>query len=100
MAALGDALRIWTGIEQAVRLSRNLLDIDLDAIEVNGTPVTVFVARLNERLRMLADALSAQDPVGTADTLLYELPEVVQDWRDVLQTLRRVVSEGGGSAWR
>ncbi len=30
-----------------------------------------------------------RDQIGLADTLLYEFPEVVQEWRDILDVLQR-----------
>ena len=40
---------------------------------------------------MSRSALQANDPVGLSDTLLYEMPEVVDEWRRLLEQLRGLV---------
>ena len=40
-------------------------------------------------------ALLERDPIGLSDTLLYELPGIVEEWRSILDTLKRQI-EGEG----
>ena len=46
------------------------------------------VDELEQRLRLIADALRAKDPIGLADILLHEMPTVVQSWRTMLGELQ------------
>ena len=36
-------------------------------------------------------ALLERDPIGLSDTLLYELPGIVEEWRSILDTLKRQI---------
>jgi len=87
MQPLRNALTGWGGVQQAVSMIAAALGLDLDQIEVDGTPVPTIVTGLHEQLQIIAHALTKQDPVGLADTLQYELPPVVQQWRDLLTKL-------------
>jgi hypothetical protein len=94
MNTLGNAVARWLEVQQAITLSSQLLAVDLDALEVKGTPAGHFIDALNQRLRMVRSALQTQDPIGLTDTLLYELPEVVQEWRDLVSELRETILAG------
>lgn len=87
MKPLSDALTGWSGVQQAVSMIAATLEIDLDRIQVDEIAVPVIVTELNQQLQVVAHALANQDPVGLADTLQYELPAVVQQWRDLLNCL-------------
>ncbi len=84
MDRLQQAIAIWQAVQQAVVKGSQLVHLDLEQIEVNGTTLRAAVDRLSERLRMIRSALAASDPVGLSDTLLYEMPEVVAEWRELL----------------
>ncbi len=84
MDRLQQAIAIWQAVQQAVVKGSQLVHLDLEQIEVNGTTLRAAVDRLSERLRMMRSALAANDPVGLSDTLLYEMPEVVAEWRELL----------------
>ena len=84
MDRLQQAIAIWQAVQQAVVKGSQLVHLDLEQIEVNGTTLRAAVDRLSERLRMMRSALAANDPVGLSDTLLYEMPEVVGEWRELL----------------
>jgi hypothetical protein len=88
---LGEAIAIWGGVQQALVMSGELTRIDVGAILVDGVPAQRLIETLAQRLEHLRSALALDDHVGLTDTLLYELPEVVQDWRDLLAELIRIV---------
>ena len=96
MDRLQQAIAIWQAVQQAVVKGAQLVGLDLDTIEVDGTPMQTAIDRLGERLRMIRSALTANDPVGLSDTLLYEMPEVIVEWRALLTHVR--VQVGGERA--
>ena len=91
MDRLQPAIAIWQAVQQAVVKGAHLVGLDLDTIEVDGTPMKAAIDRLGERLRMIRSALAANDPVGLSDTLLYEMPEVVAEWRALLAHVQVLV---------
>jgi hypothetical protein len=93
MASLNDALSIWLAVHEAVMKSAAALDIDVDRLPVHGQSMEKRIERLNEHLRAIQSALQGDDPVALSDTLLYELPEVVNQWREVLDVMRSTLED-------
>jgi hypothetical protein len=90
MDRLGSALDVWRSVHEAVVGCAEVLAVDLGTLGPDGgTTVLEHVRGLEQRLRDVRSALENDDPVGLADTLMYDLPAVVADWQEVLQTLRR-----------
>jgi len=73
MPMLGEALSVWQSVQDALLKS----------------------AQAGDRLQALRQALEAKDPVGLADTLLYDLPEVVLEWQEALRSLAAIARAGG-----
>ncbi|MCP3903990.1 MAG: hypothetical protein GY715_10185 [Planctomycetes bacterium] len=94
MEHLGTALDAWRSVNEAVIGCADVLDVDLSRLGPDGgVSVLEHVRGLERRLHEVRNALENDDPVGLADTLLYDLPTVVTDWQEVLQTLRREAAE-------
>lgn len=91
MDKLRDAVSIWLSVQEAVSKGSQLARLDLDSVTMDGISARLCIDRLTEQLRMIRSALQANDPVGLSDTLLYEMPEVVNEWRRLLEQLRRLV---------
>jgi hypothetical protein len=91
MDQLGAALDIWLGAHDTVVKCAQAATVDLESIVVGTRTLPEHVQTLQRHLQTLHGALASGDPVGVADTLLYDLPEVVADWREVLATLRAQV---------
>lgn len=91
MDKLQEAISIWLSVQQAIVKSAQLIGLNLDDVVVNETPLTASISRLNERLQVVRSALHENDQIGLADTLLYEFPEVVGEWRDILDDLQQRV---------
>jgi hypothetical protein len=89
MVRLGEAFGIWQSVQQAVAICGDALQVDLTALKVADNPLQQSVVRLDEQLQSLRTALENKDMVSLADMLLYELPEVVAEWREVLDTLQQ-----------
>lgn len=89
MARLGEAMEIWNTAQQAVTLSVP----QFSAITGQALPPELeadlekAVEDLNRHLTALKEAIQLRDPSGLADTLLYDLPEVVGQWRELLVDL-------------
>lgn len=86
---LNDAISIWLSVQEAVVKGSRLAGLDLDGVTVNGVPLIEAVNRLNERLGVVCSALRTGDRTGLADTLLYEFPPIVEEWRTVLDDLQQ-----------
>ncbi len=91
MDKLRDAVSIWLSVQEAVAKGSKLVGLDLDSVTLDGVSARLCIERLTEQLRMIRSALQANDPVGLSDTLLYEMPEVVDEWRRLLEQLRGLV---------
>jgi hypothetical protein len=94
MQRLGEALNIWSNVRAAVLMGAEMAGIDLFAEagdgKGNGGNQAVVTA-LSERLRSLREALTNRDTVALADTLLYDLPDVIAAWRAMLCDLQQRV---------
>lgn len=98
MAQLGEAVEIWRSVQQAVVMGTELAGIDLEhgrisqaAAACAGSSFSEIIETLNSQLRGVRDALTARDTAALSDSLLYELPAVVQQWRALLDDLTHQV---------
>ncbi len=97
MASLGEALELWLLVQRSIDMSLQTVGIGLDEVRHDGEPIAASVRSLEDQLRGVRDALSRRDSVALADALLYELPDVIEHWRGVVDSIRRQV-EARGSA--
>lgn len=95
MEALGAAIRQWLLVQEATRQSARLLGLNLAAVRDEGGTMMDAIGELDARLRDLRAALEAKDPVSIADTLLYEMPPVVERWRALLCAMGASIRAGG-----
>jgi hypothetical protein len=98
MTRLGAALAIWDSVQEAVSRSAEAFDLDLDTLDVGGAKVADRVETLKRHLDAVQRALESKDPVGLSDTLLYDLPEVVGEWREMLETITSTLAAPTGVA--
>lgn len=94
MERLGQALELWGSVHQAMAMGATMANIDL-------APQQPSIERLTNQLRSVRTSLEKRDVVALADTLLYDLPDVVNEWRALLHTLRervRAEAKGGRKA--
>ncbi|HRP62417.1 MAG TPA: hypothetical protein PK400_03910 [Phycisphaerales bacterium] len=89
MQSLNESLGIWVSVQQAVSQGTSLLGMSLDDLTIEGTPAEEVIQRLEQQLHTLFRQLEADDTVGLADTLLYEMPDVAEQWRGLLHEMRR-----------
>ena len=95
MDKLNEALSIWLSVQEAIVKGSRIVGIDLDDVVVGERSINASISRLNEWLLVIRNALTDSDQIALADTLLYELPEVVGEWRSILEHLQHLVREGG-----
>ncbi len=94
MDKLNDALSIWLSVQEAIVKGSRIVGIDLDDVVVGERSINASISRLNEWLLVIRNALTDSDQIALADTLLYELPEVVGEWRSIVDHLRHLAREG------
>jgi hypothetical protein len=96
MQKLAEALDIWANVRAAVLMGAEMSGIDLfaetDDTRGDGGNQAVVTA-LGDRLRSLRQSLQNNDTVALADTLLYDLPDVIGAWRAMLCDLQNRVGD-------
>ena len=91
MDKLAEALSIWLTVQQAIVKGSQVVELQLDNISVKKIPITESIARLNENLQLLRSALQQDDQVAVADALLYEFPDIINEWRTILEHIHSLV---------
>lgn len=92
MDKLGEAVTIWLCVQEAIVTGAQLVGLDLETVQAGGDPLPLAIARLNDRLVAVRRGLKEQDGIGLADTLLYEFPPIVDEWRRVLAELKERIA--------
>lgn len=82
--AFQQALGIWTDVQRAVVTVTSAIGISLDDVPCGDSNGAAGIQRLNELLLTLREAVESQDPVGLADTLMYDMPDITTDWRELI----------------
>ena len=88
MDKLTEAISIWLCVQEAVIKGAQLMGLDLDAEGSGDQELPDAIRRLRERLDTVHRALQSRDEIGLADTLLYEFPQVIEQWQRVLAELQ------------
>jgi hypothetical protein len=89
---LTEAIAIWLQVQEAIVKGSQLVGLDLDAVAL-PRPIGESISALNQRLEAVHGALAGNDVISLADTLLYEFPEVVEEWRGILNELQRLLEK-------
>ena len=98
--SLGQCLRIWQQVHEAVAKSIEMLRLDTDHTIVGDEPLTNLIMKPKDVLLQVRDALKVQDYVLLADLLQYEFGSVTELWHTLIGTLREQaeVLEAAGTA--
>jgi len=91
MEHVADALSVWTQAQQSVLTVSQLLEMNLDDVDVDGTPAPQIINALAQQLAQIRDQLIHSDWVALADTLGYEMTETADRWTKMLQQLTEVI---------
>lgn len=86
---LGECLRIWQRIHDAVVKSLVWLRQDPEQVMVRDEPLVTALQRPKDVLLQIKGALQAQDHVLLADVLQFEFAEVSDLWRLMIARIRR-----------
>ena len=84
---IAEAIDIWMQTQEAVLGSAGVVGLELDAVKVDGEPMSAFTEELIQQLHGLKDLITSKDTVALADTLAYEWPAIVQRWDELIETL-------------
>lgn len=87
MEKLNHAILIWQSVQKAVMIGVEIVTVDPGDEKNLEVSITGAIERLNRQLTTIKDGLNSDDPIGISDALLYDLPEVVQEWRSLLHEL-------------
>ncbi|UCG33328.1 MAG: hypothetical protein JSU68_01610 [Phycisphaerales bacterium] len=88
MELLAGSFRLWQQAHEAVLQAVRLGRVDLDDVQVEGTPSVDIISGLRDRLAQIKESLEARDYVMLADILQYEIGDTVQRWKSLIAELR------------
>jgi len=94
MQHVSQAIEVWLQTQQAVQHSAALLQLDLNAMKVDGQAVSAIIQALADQLNQLKASLNDGDTVGLADALAYEWPGTIQQWDRLIETLIEQIEQG------
>jgi len=98
MQDLGECLRHWQQVHQAVGHAIQMLQIDVENTTLAGRPLAEVVARPRDVLLQIKRALESADHVLLADVMRYELGGVTDAWFSIIAMLRRRAEEHDDSS--
>jgi hypothetical protein len=87
MGRIGKAIEVWQHSSPAVLQIAELVGIDCQTLEVHGQTFPELTEALMKRLTDMRDLLMSRDSVALADSLMYEWPDAVEQWRGVVDAL-------------
>ncbi len=87
MKTIGGSLAIWQQTSQGIAQCAAMMNVSLEAIEVEGKSFADLTTQLKLRLNELYEYLTNNDTVAVADTLAYEWPDLVQGWQAMVGEL-------------
>jgi hypothetical protein len=97
MDKLGEAIAIWLCVQEALVNGTRLVGLDLATMTVGGKPLPEAIGRLSDRLNAVRSGLSDRNEIELADTLLYDFPPIVAEWRCLLAELQERIAVQGES---
>jgi len=86
---LGECLRVWQQIHEAVSKSLSILEMDPERVTLKDERLIDAISRPKEVLLQVRDALTARDYVLLADVLQYEFADVTQTWHTLIARIRQ-----------
>lgn len=100
IARLGECLRVWQQIHDAVVKSLGLLSLDAEKVTVRDVSLLAALERPKDVLLQIKGTLQAQDYMLLADILQFEFADVTEMWHTMIARIRqeaddrRAVSRG------
>ena len=93
---LGQCLRIWQQIHEAVGKSILMLELDPERTTISDEPLSAMIGKPKDILLQVRDALRVSDLVLLADILKYEFVEVTDTWHAIISRIRQAAEDGHG----
>jgi len=87
IASLGESLRVWQQIHQAVGQSILMLGLNPEDLRIRDVPLADALDRPRGVLTQIKQALLSQDYVLLADLLQYEFSDVTDLWHQIVTRL-------------
>jgi hypothetical protein len=87
------SLQAWQHAQQSVQQSAALLQINLDTLNVNGQQVAAIIDDLAAKLSNIHKQIVSSDWVALSDSVGYDLDTSAQVWVELLNMLRRHVTQ-------
>lgn len=91
--SLGECLRIWQHIHEAVGKSLIMLDVDPTTMMIQDESIDVVIRKPIDVLMQFKQALQSQDYVLLSDILEYEFSNVIDSWHSVIARIRQEAEE-------
>ncbi len=85
---LGDCVRVFQQVHDAIGKSLQILEVDLDSVGHNGESVIASLAKPREVLMDIKGALQNTDHVRLADILEYEMEQASVNWESIIERIR------------
>jgi hypothetical protein len=92
MEKLGVCFNIWHQSQDAIQKTSQLLEISLESIQVDNTPLPELIERITAPLRQIKSALESRDFVLLGDILAYETPDTTQQWQSAIAAVRKAIA--------
>ena len=92
MDKLGEAVSIWLCVQEAIVSGTQLVGLDLETVTIGGKPLPEAIRRLTDHLNAVRSGLKEHNAIELADTLLYEFPPIVEEWRRLLTELQERIA--------
>ncbi len=92
MDKLGEAVSIWLSVQEAIVSGTQLVGLELETVTIGGKPLPEAIARLSDHLNAIRTGLKQSNVIELADTLLYEFPPIVEEWRRLLAELQQRIA--------
>lgn len=90
---LGDSLKVWQQVHDAVHKCMTLLEIDAKSTKLGDEPLESALTRPKDVLLQIKNALLAQDHVLLADILQYEFTDVTAMWHSLIERLNQTAKK-------
>lgn len=90
---LGQCLRIWQQVHEAVGKSIVMLELDIEQTAINDEPLSTVIGKPRDVLLQIRDALQARDLVLLADILKYEFADVTDSWHAIIARVRQAAED-------
>ncbi len=84
---LGECLRNWSQVHEAITQSIAFLKLDPGTLTVADQPLDVAINTIGRQLILVKDALTAGDDVMLADVLQYEFDQVRTAWDAAIEAI-------------